>query len=131
MLKTILKLTIPSLLAGAVLMLPVEVQAQEKAKPEAKETKKKANPHPFHGTLGGVDKTAKTITVGKMTYQITSETKITKDGKPAMLEDGVVGENVTGYIKPTDDGKLVASAVHFGAKDAKASEKKSEKKSTK
>src|SRR6266566_2085672 len=132
MLKVLLKFTIPSLLVSAMVILPLQAHAQEKTKPEAKETKKKSSPHPFHGTLMAVDKAAKTITVGKTTYTITSETKITKAGKPATLEDGVIGEKVTGYIKPADDGKSVASTVHFGAKpDAKASEKKSEKKTTK
>ena len=60
-----------------------------------------------------MDKTAKTIKVGESVYQITSETKITKDGKPATLEDGVVGEPVSGYAKPTEDGKMAATTVHF------------------
>ena len=53
---------------------------------------KKKTAHPFHGNLAAVDKTAKTIKVGESIYQITSETKIIKDGKPATLDDGVVGE---------------------------------------
>ena len=45
-----------------------------------------------------------------------------------MLEDGVVGEEVTGYVKPTDEGKLVAATVNFGPKaEAKSAEKKKEK----
>src|SRR5438034_11394521 len=96
MLKNTLRLSALGLLAGAIALLPVQLQAQEKEKPksETKETTKKASPHPYHGTLTAVDKSAKTITVGKTTYQITSETKITKEGKPATLDDGVVGQNV-------------------------------------
>ena len=48
--------------------------------------------HPFRGKLAAVDKTAKTIKVGKSIYQITSETRLLKGGKPATLGDGVVGE---------------------------------------
>ena len=43
--------------------------------------------------------------------------------------DGVVGEEVAGYLKPDDNGKLVASSVRFGAKpDAAAKKKEPEKK---
>jgi hypothetical protein len=63
-----------------------------------------------------VDKTARTIIVGKRTFLITSETKINKSGKPATLEDGVVGEQVSGYVKPNEQGKLVATKINFGAK---------------
>src|ERR1700756_312715 len=55
-------------------------------------TENKSKGGPFHGKLVAVDKVAKTITVGKRTFLITSETKIKKGGKPATLEGGVVGE---------------------------------------
>lgn len=71
---------------------------------------------PFHGKLAAMDKVAKTITVGKRTFQITSTTKIKKSGKPATLEDGVVGETVSGYVKPSTDGKLTATTINFGPK---------------
>jgi hypothetical protein len=71
---------------------------------------------PFHGKLAALDKVGKTIMVGKRTFQITSETKIKKAGKPATLEDGVVGETVSGYVKPSADGKLIATTVNFGPK---------------
>ena len=79
---------------------------------------KPAKAGPFHGKLLAVDKIAKTIAVGKRTFQVTSETRIKKAGKPATLEDGVVGETVSGYIKPTADGKLVATTINFGPKAA-------------
>src|SRR3954464_38917 len=81
--------------------------------------------HPFHGKLAAIDKTAKTITVGKSIYQITSETKMKKGDKPATLDDGVVGEETSGYARPTQDGKMYAATLHFGLKaDAKATSKK-------
>ena len=49
----------------------------------------KAKQMPFHGKVSAIDKTAKTIALeGKeknRTFQITSSTKITKDGKPAIV----------------------------------------------
>jgi hypothetical protein len=133
-----------ALLVAAVFALPSALLAQTNAKPakpaadkkqaaEKNETaEKKPSAGPFHGKLAAMDKTAKTISVGKRTFQITSETKMFKAGKPATLDEGVVGEEVSGYVKPTDDGKLVATKVNFGpkkaAEEAKGSEKKKEEK---
>ena len=63
-----------------------------------------------------MDTNAKTLTVGALTLQVTPDTKITKDGQPATLLDGVVGQPVSGSYKKTNDGKLNAVTVHFGAK---------------
>jgi len=118
------------LLAAAVAGMPAHLLAQTKEKPaktatEKKEgAEKKPSAGPFHGKLAGVDKTAKTITVGKRTFLITSETKINKAGKPATMDEGVVGEEVSGYVKPTEDGKLTATKVNFGPKTDTKGEKK-------
>ncbi len=82
----------------------------------AASTAKKPAAGPFHGKLAAIDKVAKTITVGKRTFQITSETKLRKGDKPATLEDGVVGEQCSGYVKPLEGGKWLASSVNFGPK---------------
>lgn len=94
-----------------------------KSKPtnSAAATSAKAKPLPFTGKLGAVDNSAKTITLDektKRTFQITSETKLMKDGKPATLEDAVVGDQVRGSYKKLADGKLSAVSVSFGAKTA-------------
>ncbi len=134
MIKSVLRIGALSLLAAAIAAAPTQLLAQNTNKPAAEKkppvakqepaAKKKAA-HPFRGKLAAVDKVAKTIKVGESIYQITSETKITKEGQPATLEDGVVGEPVSGYVKPTDDGKMAASTVRFGAKaEAKGGEKK-------
>jgi hypothetical protein len=106
------------------------LQAQSTNKPAAsKKTDQKdgthKSAHPFHGKLAAVDKTAKTITVGKSVYQITSETKIQKNGNPATLDDGAVGEEASGYVKPMEGGKMYASSLTFGPKvDSKGATKK-------
>jgi hypothetical protein len=69
-----------------------------------------------------LDANAMTLTVGKLTVQVTSETKITKDGKPATLADGVVGEPASGYYKKDADGKLSATTIHFGSKKKETSD---------
>jgi hypothetical protein len=120
MTKNISKITILGLFAAALVAMPGLSRAQVTNAPAAtnqttQAQPKKANP-PFHGNLKAVDASAKTITVGKLTLQITPDTKITKDGKPAALSDGVVGEPVSGAYTKTADGKCNAVVVHFGVK---------------
>jgi hypothetical protein len=137
MLKSYLRISAVILLAAAIAGLPLQVLAQSTNKSAAVKkssqdqtdpsVKKKAG-HPFRGKLAAVDKTTKTIKVGESIYQVTSQTKITKAGKPATLDDGVVGEEVAGYARPTDDGKMVASSVRFGPKpEAASTDKKKDK----
>ena len=112
-----------SLLAAALALAPTHAFAQEK-KPEKAATEKKEPSKgekkegriPFHGKLVAVDKTAKTITVGERTFQITSESKLSKAGKPATLDDAAVGDEVSGNYQKADDGKLHAKSVRFGPK---------------
>ena len=113
-----------ALLAGAPLPLRAQNTKAPADKPagtpaaDATKPEKPGKGGPFHGKLAALDKVAKTITVGKRTFQITSETRIKKAGKPATLDDGVVGETVSGYQKPAADGKLMATTVNFGPKPA-------------
>jgi colicin import membrane protein len=147
--KSMLRISAVSLLALAIAGPPASALAQTTNKPAlekkaaadkkaatdkaatekqaATKTEKKASAGPFHGKLAALDKMAKTITVGKRTFLITSETKMFKAGKPATLDDGVVEEEVSGYVKPNDEGKLVATKVTFGPKTtAKSAEKKTD-----
>src|SRR4029077_16379618 len=105
MIKHSLRIGVLSLVAAGLVCAPAQLRAQNTSKPatetaapsETKETpkgEKKPGPGPFHGKLASMDKVAKTITVGKRTFQITGETKFKKSGKPATMEDGVVGEEV-------------------------------------
>ena len=137
MIKSVLRIGAVSLLAAAIVGLPAQLLAQTTNNPAANKkaavakkdtTAKKKSAHPFRGKLAAVDKAAKTIKVGESIYQITSETKITKAGKPATLEDGVVDEPVTGYAKPAADGKMAATTLRFGAKvEEKGADKKKSK----
>ena len=109
--------------------------ADAAAAAETKPKKSKSAATAFHGKISAVDKVAKTITLeGKekgRVIQITSETKMTKDGKPAMFDAAVVGEQVGGHAHKGADGKLEATSLHFGAKsDAKAKKHSSPKPAT-
>jgi len=116
---------------GTPLQLIAQTNKQKAATSPAQKkdpTEKKASAGPFHGKLGNLDKSARTISVGKRTFQINAETKIYKAGKPATLDDSVIGEEVSGYVKPTEDGKMVATKLNLGpkteAKETKPREKK-------
>lgn len=73
---------------------------------------------PFHGKLKAVDVAAETVSIGTRTFEINSDTIIIKDGKPATLADGVVGDETGGAYKKTEDGKLIITKLRFGAKTA-------------
>jgi hypothetical protein len=124
---------LPALLIGCVLITSQTFSTAQTLKPgsvkvfapAAATAGKKPSAHPFHGKLAAIDKTAKTITVGKSVYHLTAETKIKKDGNPATLADAVIGEEASGYVKPADDGKMNASSLNLGAKpEGKHTEKK-------
>jgi hypothetical protein len=133
MMNSILKFGALSLLVTAIAGLPLQLSAASTNKPAATKTtssaksesgEKKRSGGGVHGKLLAVDKVAKTVSLGKYTYQVTSETKIFKDGKPARLEDGVAGEYASIGYKRTDDGKLLATKVTFGKPEEKGAEKK-------
>ncbi len=130
MTRKIAKITTLSLFAAALVAMPVLSRAQDSNAPASPnqtapaKPKKHSNP-PFHGKLSAVDTNAMTLTVGTLTLQVTPDTKITKDGQPAVLADGVVGGQVRGSYKKTDDGKLNAVTVHFGVKSGEKPKKES------
>ena len=121
MTKNISKITVLSLFAAALVAMPALSRAEgtstnAPASSDQTPAKPKHGNLPFHGNLSAVDTKAMTLTVGTLTLQVTSDTMITRDGKLATLADGVVGELVSGAYKKTNDGKLNANNVHFGAK---------------
>jgi hypothetical protein len=80
----------------------------------------KHNGAPFRGTVDSMDTNAMTLTVGSRTFNITSKTKITQNGEPAILADATVGEKVGGYYRTNEEGTLDAVTIHFGAHKKKA-----------
>jgi hypothetical protein len=112
-----------SLFAAALLALPSLVRAQDantNAAPVTDQsTTAKPKPQatiPFHGKLKAVNTDAMTMTVGSRSFEITAGTKIYNNSAPATLADGKVGESVRGTYLKTENGKLEAVTVYFGAK---------------
>ena len=118
--NNIAKITLLSLVAAALVAVPSVSRAEDSTNTPAAAAPahKKHNP-PFHGKVVSVDAAAMTFTVGKMTIAITSTTKITKDGQPAVFSDITTGETVRGVYKKDDAGKLNALSVRIGEKKKK------------
>ncbi|MEW6158789.1 MAG: hypothetical protein AB1813_15290 [Verrucomicrobiota bacterium] len=126
-----------ALLALFAMATGVQAADEKPAKP-GKDEKKEARQarYPFNGKLDSVDKTAMTVTVAgkenKRILHITSETRIMKAGKPATLDDAVVGEAIGGQALKTPDGKEQAVSLRLGAKpDAPEKKEKPAKKDKK
>ena len=124
-----------ALLTAAIVFTGPSTRAAEGAKDtpsQSPKSERKQKQIPFRGKVGAVDKTAKTVTLeGKeksRTFQITSATKITQDGKPAVIDDIIVGQTVGGSAKQTAAGKWEVVTLNIGAKAGKAkdAEKKGE-----
>jgi hypothetical protein len=102
--------------------ISVRAADQPKDKPSANTEKKK--PVPFRGKVSAVDKVAKTVALeGKekqRILQITSDTKITKDGKPAVLDDVTPGESVGGLARENAAGKMELVTLNVGARAGKS-----------
>jgi len=125
----LVKLALAGLFATTLLVTPTLRAADTDTNAPAAESPKpkKHSLTPFHGKLVSVDTNAMTFVVGKRTFAVTSETRITKDGKPATLADGVVGENAGGAYKKGDGETLNATVVNFGGKAEKPKKEKEEK----
>src|SRR2546429_9144111 len=107
------KLFTLSVLIALIAGVPPTVRAAEAYKDKATQAPKSYNRPkqlPFRGKVGAVDKTAKTITLeGKekgRTFQITSGTKITKDGKPAGFGEVNLGGTGPGGAKERAAGQI-------------------------
>ena len=137
MIRNIGRITLAGLLAAIVLGVPVKASAQDQTKPATPATptpappEKKTRGTTFMGKLGEVDKTAKTFTVEekekKLTISANSETKFYKNendmNKPSTLEEGVVGQEVTGSYMKGEDGKMTARNVYWGGRAGKKKKK--------
>ncbi len=133
--KNIVKTAILTLLASAIIAAPTVSRAEDNrtnapaASDQSTNAPAKSKKHSglvFRGTASAVDTNAMTLTVETRTFVITSETKITKDGNPAILSDIAVGDKVGGAYKKSEDGKLTATTIHDGKKPAEEKKKSDE-----
>lgn len=76
---------------------------------------------PYRGKIASVDQAAKTFTINTKSGQsrvftVNDETRIMKDGAPAMIGDLAAEQMVRGQYMKNDDGTMVAKSVMIGAK---------------
>lgn len=115
------KITLFALVTAALVALPAVSRAGDSTNASAATASApKKHSVPFHGKVAAVDAAAMTFTVGTMTIAVTSNTKITKDGKPATFAEITVGEHVGGAYKKNAAGKLDATSVRMGEMKKKA-----------
>jgi hypothetical protein len=108
-------LTCFAFLAAALVATPALSRAADSTNaPAAENPVPKKHGLPFHGKVASVDPAAMTFTVGAMTIAITSQTKISKEGQPAVFADITAGAMVRGSYKKDDAGKLNATVVKIG-----------------
>ena len=111
----IIKTTMLGLVTAALVALPTVSRAQDETKTNAPAHHHAAPKSlPFHGKAAAVDTAAMTLTVGTNILNVTSETRIFKDSKPATLSDIKVGEMVNGAYKKDEAGKNSASMIRVG-----------------
>lgn len=113
--------TLYAIVVAALIAAPAAIRAEnapagKSNSAEAAAPAAKKHTLPFHGKVAAVDAKAMTIKVGKMTLNITSETKINKNGKPAIFSDISVGEVVRGSYRKDGDGKMNVTLIQVGPK---------------
>jgi hypothetical protein len=112
--KTIFKIAVCALLAAPALsrgqdastnlVTPLPTTAAAPAAADAPAKPKKAGATLVAtGKVVNVDTNAMTLTVGKRTFELTSDTRVTKAGKPAILSDIVVDDKVGIAYKKVGD----------------------------
>lgn len=117
---------------------PAKPKKKKKKKPAADATATadsatSAKSKAITGDVTKVDDDSKTLTVSGQDkpFGITSKTKITKNGDPAILLDIVVGDHVTIHAKDDPTGNPLATSIRVGQVKAKKSKKaKTESEST-
>lgn len=94
-----------------------DTPAPAEAAPDA--GKKKASDRlPFRGTIKSTDAVAMTITLGSQqrdrVFHLTSESRITKAGEPAVFGDIKPGEEVGGQYRRRGNGEMEVLSLRVG-----------------
>ena len=114
--------TIPVLFSNiaSLCVLLGTLTAMAADRPASADAEKKSNRSvPFRGKIDVLDKSTKSFKVGTRTFQVVSETKIMKAGKPALIDDAAVGDEVGGAYREGEGGKLEVVSLRLGPKPEK------------
>ena len=83
----------------------------------------KAKPFPYTGVIASVDKTARTLSIGKNVVHkvyVQPETKLSQDEKPVAFETFAAGMDVRCSVRKRADGDYDAVSIKIGKKPAPA-----------
>ena len=93
------------------------VAAETKPSTNATATPKLPTGMPVYGKVGAIDKQGGTITLqGKekvRIFYITPQTRVHRDGKPAKLDEVVIGQWIGGYARPDAQGRSTLSTLNL------------------
>lgn len=110
----------------SISMAETKKKAAEPAKKEEPKTDAKKDHYPLYGQLVSITDTLLTVKGGEgkpdRKFDITKETKITKDGKSATAKDAKDGQWVGGYVKKAEgkgNDSLVSLNLSAKQKEAK------------
>jgi hypothetical protein len=127
--QAILRILVVVMFSGALVSMPAFGDDSATTQPAATQPTA-SGPTKFYGTITAIDTTANTFSINDQTYQITSESQMTKNDKTATLADAVVGEPARGTYTTDASGKMNVTKVRFGKKTGgKSGGKKGGKKS--
>lgn len=131
--KIIFNMTVAGLFTAFVVVMPGLLPAEDVATNASATLNEQS--HMFYGNIGEINTNAMMMMVLShveimspikppndlkptfpefYVFQITSNTLITRDGKPAALSEGIVGEPVVGVYKLGVDGTLNVMTIRFG-----------------
>ena len=126
--KNLVQFTTLSLLTAALLAAPDWSRAQNTATNATSSTTtavaKKTAAVKFTGKVASVDASAGVFTVDDLKLAVTSTSKITTNGAPAILADFKVGDSVSGAYKTAADGTKNVTTLKLAAVKAAAKKKK-------
>jgi hypothetical protein len=134
--KTIFYTAAAAMFAGAIIAFPsLSRGADDSSATKTPATTTSTATTKFNGSVTAVDTNAMTFTVSNLTFNVTSESRLTKNSKPAVLAEVVVGDPARGSYVKGEDGKLNVTRVTFdkntgGKASGKSSGKKKKKTNT-
>ena len=72
---------------------------------------------PIYGKVGAIDKGAGTITLQSTQkvriFYVTPQTRVHRDGRPAKLDEVMIGQWIGGYARPDAEGRSTLSTLNL------------------
>lgn len=99
---------------------PPKIESTNTESKEAPSTPKKRDTYPFRGKIAAFDASALTLRLdgktSKRVVHLTTQTRLTRSGHPALHEDLKPGEEVGGTLRKTPEGREEALLIRIGPK---------------